>query len=380
MADRLNPAELVDGLSFSESPGLEQESLLARAKSSLSAPAFREYWKYTSVQDFVRGLEGQSAVRPILKGMDQQGISLTSLADDGLSYPRQTADLDSTARFPLADLALLIAGDLLLITVSQTPEAPIELSWLPGLSVPVVFEIQPGVHLRLIERAEGAGFGNQSLYVHLQEGASVEHAACALTSDVSHWSLTQVHQAADSHYRRQQYQLGGRKRRTETQILLTGRNARAEICGAYVVSANTHLDQQLVIEHRAADTRSRQKFHGIGAGKGSAIFNGRIHIHPGAPGSDAELSNRNLALHADAIINTKPELEIYTDDVKCAHGATIGQISEDSLFYLASRGLGPEAARHMLCRAFLNECIEGMLAESAGPELLSAWSPQQQAV
>jgi Fe-S cluster assembly protein SufD len=103
------------------------------------------------------------------------------------------------------------------------------------------------------------------------------------------------------------------------------------------------------------------------------VFNGRIHIHPHSPRSDATLSNRNLALHPDAQINTKPELEIYTDDVKCAHGATVGQISADSLFYLQSRGLSERDARRMLCRAFIRECVTGPLADEAAARLLTDW-------
>ena len=186
--------------------------------------------------------------------------------------------------------------------------------------------------------------------------------------------MTQVQQAARSRYTRQQYLTGSNRRRSETQILLNEPEASAEITGAYVVEGGTHLDQQIILEHRAADTRSEQRFHGIGAGKGMAVFNGRIHIHPGAPRSDAGLSNRNLALHPEAVINTKPELEIYTDDVRCSHGATVGQISEDSLFYLRSRGLSPADAKRMLCRAFINECIEGPLAEPAEEALLGDWT------
>ena len=93
------------------------------------------------------------------------------------------------------------------------------------------------------------------------------------------------------------------------------------------------------------------------------MFNGRIHIHHGADGSDALLSNRNLSLNPGAEINTKPELEIYTDDVRCAHGATVGQLSEESLFYLRSRGVNESAARALLCSGFLRECISGALTE-----------------
>jgi len=175
-------------------------------------------------------------------------------------------------------------------------------------------------------------------------------------------------EAAD--YALETYLGGGLTRRAETQVVLQGANSHAALIGGYRVLAGTHLDQQFNVEHRSRNTTSTQKFHGLGAGKGSATFNGRIHIHPGAPGSDAQLSNKNLALHPDAIINTKPELEIYTDDVKCAHGATIGQLSTDSLFFLRARGISEEAARAMLCRAFIRECIQGPLAQAAALGLL----------
>ena len=374
MADRLTPDQLVDKLSFVGSAPFATESIDQRARAALNSGQVTEYWKYTPIADFVAGLADVAPVRPDIGGLAQPGVSLSSWMDASHSHPLGPSDESSVGRFPLADLALLISGDLLVLRIQQSPAEPIVIVTGDGLTVPVLIDVDPGVNVRLVERADGAQFGNQSIYLNLGEGATVEHASAALQDSASQWSLTQVRLDASSHYTRQQYQRGGLKRRTETQILLDGREACAEITGAYVVDAGTHLDQQLVVEHRAPATWSRQKFHGIGAGKGTAIFNGRIHIHPGAPGADAALSNRNLALHPDAIINTKPELEIYTDDVKCAHGATVGRLSEDSLFYLQSRGLGPERARQILCRAFVTECMEGELSQLAERALLRGWA------
>jgi Fe-S cluster assembly protein SufD len=374
MAGRLNPTEHLERLKFAEKMPFQSIALADRVRSTLGQKPFAEYWKYTRVDDFLTGLTDAPVVRPDLSGLAQAGLSLTSMTEGDLPYPRGPADAESVSRFPLADLALLLAGDLLVVRIGGKLAQPIRLTAAPGLNLPLLLILEPGAEACLIEEADAAGFINQSLYIQLGEGAVLEHASTALATTASHWTLTQVQQAASSTYRHQQYQRGGAMRRTETQILLAGRDASAEITGAYLVDSGTHLDQQLVVEHRAPGTRSRQKFHGIGAGKGTAVFNGRIHIHPGAPGSDAELSNRNLALHPDAVINTKPELEIYTDDVKCAHGATVGQISAESLFYLNSRGMDPEQARRMLCRAFIRECIHGQLAERAESALLEAWS------
>ncbi|MFM7121692.1 MAG: SufD family Fe-S cluster assembly protein, partial [Gammaproteobacteria bacterium] len=133
--------------------------------------------------------------------------------------------------------------------------------------------------------------------------------------------------------------------------------------GAGQSGPGADLELPIVIEHRAPDTTSEQRFHAIGAGKGRSIFNGRIHIHAGAERSDAWLSNRNLALDPAAEINTKPELEIYADDVRCAHGATVGQLDANAAFLLAARGIPPDAARNMLASAFLRAAMGGPLVD-----------------
>ena len=138
-----------------------------------------------------------------------------------------------------------------------------------------------------------------------------------------------------------------------------------------MVAERLNLDQQITIEHINPHTTSRQRVHNIVADRGKSTFNGRIHIHEGAKNSDAQLSNKNLGLGANATINTKPELEIYNDDVSCAHGATIGQLDDNQLFYLCSRGVAPAVARRLLCEGFLQQCVDGPLADAAGPALVA---------
>ena len=329
MADRLISEALLADTSFPTCDGLAEAALIERVQKSLDGAALREFWKYTSVAAFTDDFR-QPVQRPLIGGLEQPGVELLSLAEDGprgLTSPLGPADEASSGRFPFADLGLLISGDLLVLRIDATPAEPLSIEFTEGLSVPLLLVLGAGVEARLREQNTARSTSNHSLYLHLSDGATLHHACTAMNESASHWSLTQVVQENNSRYQRQQYQRGGQKRRTETQVLLNGRGAETFIHGAYVVGEGTHLDQQLVIEHRAPGTLSRQKFHGIGAGKGTAVFNGRIHIHYGAAGSDAELSNRNLTLHPEAVINTKPELEIYTDDVKCAHGATVGQIS-----------------------------------------------------
>ena len=137
-----------------------------------------------------------------------------------------------------------------------------------------------------------------------------------------------------------------------------------------MANGKDHLDQQWHIEHHAPHTRSSQVQHGIADGKAVTTYRGRIFIGADCPNVDASLINRNLSLSAGAVCNTKPELEINTDDVRCSHGATVGQLPEESIFYFQSRGVDRETARKMLAAGFINQCLRGDLADVARQRLL----------
>lgn len=367
-------ASLLDDVERVET--LDDGTIRDRLIAAGTSGRIRESWKYTPLKKFLPDSITRSEPR-----LDApSGLTVSTLSQqkaDGLLEPelQYLGDSVSADRYPLADLALLIAGDCLLVDVPSETKSSINLTFVEGFNLPVRIRVGQNSRLELLENLESAGFSNHSLYLEIAEGAEVVHARHAFEQSCSDWALTQVVVNSHGRYQLYQYLSGGRQRRSESQIILSGQGASASLLGAFRVDTGTHLDQQLNVEHRVGNTTSTQQFHGLAAGKATAVFNGRIHIHPGAPGSNAQLSNRNLALHPDAIINTKPELEIYTDDVKCAHGATIGQISEDSLFYLRSRGVETEVARQMLCRAFIRECISGPQAESAELGLLDDISP-----
>ena len=133
--------------------------------------------------------------------------------------------------------------------------------------------------------------------------------------------------------------------------------AELNMKGIFVVRDNSHVDNQMCVEHAVPNGESDQNFKGLAGERGKAVFNGRIHIHPGASGTNAGLSNKNLLLNPGAEINTKPELEIYNDDVKCAHGTTVGQLDAMQQFYLQSRGIPAAEAKRMLSLGFVNELL-----------------------
>jgi len=154
--------------------------------------------------------------------------------------------------------------------------------------------------------------------------------------------------------------MGGSLVRNNVHPVLNGEGGECLINGLFVGSDRQHLDNYMLVEHASPRCASRQFYNGILAGHAHGVFHGRIIVHKDAQKTDAKQTNRNLLLSDTAQIDTKPQLEIYADDVKCTHGATIGQIEEDALFYLRSRGIDEASARRLLLMAFANECLERM--------------------
>ncbi len=154
--------------------------------------------------------------------------------------------------------------------------------------------------------------------------------------------------------------LGGGLVRNNVHPVLAGEGGECLINGLFLGTGRQHLDNYMHVEHASPHCGSRQFYNGILDGQAHGVFHGRIVVHKDAQKTDAKQTNRNLLLSDDAQIDTKPQLEIYADDVKCTHGATIGQIEENALFYLRSRGLSEAEARKMLLMAFAEECVERM--------------------
>lgn len=154
--------------------------------------------------------------------------------------------------------------------------------------------------------------------------------------------------------------LGGALVRNNVHPVLAGEGGECLINGLFVGNGRQHLDNYMRVEHASPRCASRQFYNGILDGSARGVFHGRIIVHKDAQKTDAKQTNRNLLLSDNAQIDTKPQLEIYADDVKCTHGATIGQIEEDALFYLRSRGLDEVSARKLLLFAFATECLDRM--------------------
>lgn len=209
-------------------------------------------------------------------------------------------------------------------------------------------------------------FTNSFTQIVLGDGARLEHLRIQRESPSDfHVSRVAVSQQQASTYTSHTFNLGGLWVRTDLQARLQYPKAHAIFNGLYAISGRQHVDNHTRIEHLAPDTRSDELYHGIINGHGRAVFNGKVVVGKHAIKTDAAQSNNNLLLSRGAEIDTKPELEIYADDVQCSHGATIGQLDEQALFYLRSRGIDVETSRGMLVNAFAVRLLERI----AAPEL-----------
>jgi Fe-S cluster assembly protein SufD len=164
--------------------------------------------------------------------------------------------------------------------------------------------------------------------------------------------------------------LGGRLLRNDSIAVLAGEGAHATLDGVYLVDGDRLVDNHTTIDHATPNCTSHELYKGILDGKSRAVFNGRIIVRPDAQKTDSKQTNRALLLSDDAQINSNPQLEIFADDVKCTHGAAIGQLDEEALFYLQARGLTPRDARDLLIHAYAGEVLEGIANEHLKQQLL----------
>jgi len=223
--------------------------------------------------------------------------------------------------------------------------------------------LQPGAKATLVEHFVGATpsryFHNNLTEISLQQNAALKHYRLQDESrDAWHLSSIYVDQQSHSDYQGISLAFGGAWARTEYHLNFNHEHATCGLSGLYTVGDKQLTDFHLTVKHRVADCRSREQFKGILYGEGRAVFDGHILVDKDAQRSGAQLSNDNLMLTRNAEVDTKPQLEIYADDVKCSHGTTIGRLDPQQLFYMRSRGIDEATARSMLCQGFAAEIID----------------------
>lgn len=195
--------------------------------------------------------------------------------------------------------------------------------------------------------------------VNLAENAELFHYKLQRESlDHYHIATMAAKQAANSQWHNTNISLGGKLARNDVHSQLLGENSHVTMNGLYLVSGEQHVDNHTRIDHTVPNTTSEEVYKGVLDEQSHAVFNGKVIVHKDAQKTDANQSNRNLLLSRGCEIDTKPEMEIYADDVKCGHGSAVGQINDDQLFFLRARGLDEVSARSLLTFAFAVEVID----------------------
>jgi len=382
----------------------EQRHAAAQRFAATGFPTAKaEAWRYTPLQglferEFQLGGEDFAALGPddidelLLRGTDhwrlvfvngrfaprlsQVPASSAALQVGGLGEAlrggdRAALDLrDDAGAFQALNAALFEDGARVHVPAGQRLETPIELLFVSvGLDEPAMHHprnlltLGEGATATVIERYACLGlsqyFTNTVTAVSLAAGARLEHLRVQEEGAAAfHMGRVHVTQDADSRYAGVAVTLGGAWSRCEHAVAFTGRGAEFALDGLYMAGDRQFVDHHLDVRHAVPGCRSRETFKGLLHGAGRAVFDGRIVVEKDAQKTDAALNNANLLLSRNAEVDTKPQLEIYADDVKCSHGAAVGQLQPAELFYLRSRGIPEPQARQMLCLGFAQEILD----------------------
>jgi Fe-S cluster assembly protein SufD len=234
----------------------------------------------------------------------------------------------------------------------------------------VVLELGNNAALRVVESVFSTGVGpaftNSVTQLELAEGAQLDFLRIQ-NHALGHISTNRfvANIDKDATFTHSNFDFGGDLTRNDIVAIIEGTGASVNLSGLYLASGNQHIDNHTRVEHRVGPAVSHEEYRGILNGKSRCVFNGQAVVFEGADGTDANQANHNLLLSDQAEIDTKPELEIYADDVKCSHGATIGQLDETALFYLRSRGLDTTEARRLLTQAFAANILDLLAIDEA---------------
>ncbi len=323
--------------------------------------AIEGYARYT----FVDGVFAPALSSPAIKS----GISVASLRGSAAGTTIETATTKD-ARFALLNDAFAVDGAVIRVSAGVDCPTCIELVFVAsveaqaGSSYPrVELHVEKDARLGLIERhvsigGSGANFVNAAITVDLARGATVNHYRVQESGAKSIWvdTLSAV-LAENATYKLHGVNVGGLSSRSTINVQLAGERADASISVASLGDRQQVQDAFVLVEHAAPNARSEQTFRGISAGRARVTFNGKVVVRKGAHGTDSQQSLRGLLAGPEAEIDVRPQLEIYTDDVRCAHGATAGKLDDNMLFYLLSRGIDRATAQRLLKWAFLEDVV-----------------------
>ena len=341
---------------------LREKAFAYFAENGFPTPK-NEEWKYTNVSGQWAVGGGQIIQSPKSEIESQKAVELANQ----FQFERNG--------FTALNLAF---ADFTVITIPKETslDEPIEFNFKADentANFPHILVIaERGSKATIIEsyESEGKSFTNTAIQIVVEDNANLTHYRVQKESTESyHIGTTEVSVGRGSLYNATNINLGAKLSRHDAHLKFTAEGGEAFVDGLYMLGGNQHHDTHSTIDHALPNCVSHQTYKGVLNDKSRGVFNGKVFVRENASGTDAQQSNKNLLLSNDARVDTKPQLEIYNDDVKCAHGATVGQLEDEELFYLLSRGIEPKLAKNLLTYGFAEEIINKIGIEAIKNEL-----------
>lgn len=311
---------------------------------------------------------------PALSDPCPEGVTVTSLAatlrDDPESIRAALVHSDRTESvFSSLNTAFFADGAVVRIAAGAVVAAPIEIVFCWSAGAPsfashprLIVSVGRNAEATLLEThldPRGEHLTNVAVDISVDDAARLRHLKCTEKAPRAYqFTMTRAELGRDSNYHSVFMSYGGKLLRSDIYARMNGQGAHAALDGLYLTDGDQHVDHVTIVDHAVAHTTSAEHYKGILGGNSRASFAGRIIVRPDAQKIQAEQHNDNLLISENALVSSMPQLEIYADDVQCAHGSTVGQLDETSLFYLRSRGIPKASARELLAYAFANDILE----------------------
>jgi Fe-S cluster assembly protein SufD len=390
LAERLVPESALAGDEFSDLRQNAQRALMQHGFPDLKTEA----WKYTPIKllekrEFQPHAASASAPPDLPFAAHRLHFDNGILAAEAAELPAGVTlvpaardDFDSVAYGGREDafawLNLARFGQAWKLRIDGELDSPLVLAFTTAddfaaaVHPRLIIELGTNARAALIEVHGGGGEGliNSVCDIEVGPGGVLDHVMSRSGGDTVRVCRTGVDVQRDAEYRSTVLDVGARLGRQDLNVFLRESGARGEIDGTVVLDSKQHVDYHTAIDHCTGRTLSREAFHLLAGGTGVGVFNGRIHIHPDSDDSHSDLNTASLLLSETARINAKPELEIHSEDVTASHGATIGQLDADALFYLRSRGLPTDQANALLKYGFAAAPLQRLADESVRTWLL----------
>ena len=386
------PTQRHEHWKYTNVSAIEKRSFELAAPSSRAAAGLDERLPYGDAAPRLVVVDGRvdrelSDLRALPPGVRIEDFTRVVEHDSGFLEGRlgHIVSPEKTA-FTALNAAFMDSGAVVRVVPETVVDAPVHLVFVSGshereraYSPRIVIAAGAGSRIAVVEHFIGLDdtvyLDNVVTEVEIAPGAAVEHYKVQQASvGAYHVAALEAKLAAGASFHSWAVSLGARLSRHDIDVTLDHEHARCSLDGLYVANGRQHVDFHTNVEHAAPRCESHEYYKGIAGGRGRGVFNGRVHVHRDAQKTEAHQTNRNLLLSRNAEIDTKPQLEIHADDVKCSHGATIGQLDEQMLFYLRSRGIPESAARGMLTYGFARDVVDRIarpeLRESIGATVL----------